>query len=60
MKCPEDSRGHIGLNGFLFVEFDTSRSAIAVAVSFGSVLFARYALSSQSVRSGRTRSEIFR
>ena len=54
----------IGLNGFLFVEFDTSRSAICHMFRYCSFfcpfLFARYALSSRSVRSGRARSEIFR
>ena len=34
-------------------------TCFAIAVSFGSFLFARYALSSRSVRSGRARSEIF-
>ena len=34
-------------------------TCFAIAVSFGSCLFARYALSSRSVRSGRARSEIF-
>ena len=35
-------------------------TCFATAVSFGSFLFVRYALSSRSVRCGRARSEIFR
>ena len=60
------SRGlYLGLHSFLFVKCDTSSSIIshtfANVVYFGSFLFARYALSSQSaVHSGRTRTEIFR
>lgn len=54
-----------GGQSFLFVEFDTSSSVISnlprftSAVCFDSFLFPRYALSSQSVHSRRTRSEIF-
>ena len=55
----------IGLSGFLFVDGLTPlalqfATCFVIAVSFGSFLFARYALSSRSVRSGRARSEIFR
>ena len=56
---------YIGLHSFLFVKFATSSPIICHTFRykmrfFGSFLFARYALSSQSVRSGRTMSEIFR
>jgi len=37
-----------------------SATCCASLVCFGSILFARYALSSQNVRPGRTRSEMFR
>ena len=56
-KCEEV----IGLHSFLFLKCDTSSlfpTRFANAVYFGSFLFARYAISSQSVFSGRTRSEI--
>ena len=47
----------IGLHGFPLADFDTSvlNLCIAVAVSLSSFILARYVLSSQSVRSGRTR-----